>query len=128
MRRIDDFNELPTFRNYQRLATATALYPGRDSFAGFCYGVFKLGSEAGEVSGKAGKLFRDLGIEWGSDPKQWPEEVRQGIKSELGDVLWYIAAVARELGYSIQDVAGANIDKLEGREERGTVHGDGDNR
>jgi NTP pyrophosphatase (non-canonical NTP hydrolase) len=36
-------------------------------------------------------------------------------KKELGDTLWYIAVVAHRLGFSLADVARANIEKLRAR-------------
>lgn len=40
------------------------------------------------------------------------------IASELGDVLWYLAALCREIGVPMNQVAHLNLDKLERR------HGD----
>ncbi|MBU3942519.1 hypothetical protein KKA24_00885, partial [Patescibacteria group bacterium] len=56
------------------------------------------------------------------------EERKQMLKKELGDVLWYLAQLSTELGLSFDDVANFNIEKLASRKERGTIHGDGDNR
>ena len=47
---------------------------------------------------------------------------------ELGDVLWYIAALADELGIPLEEIAIQNIEKLRGRHARGTIKGEGDNR
>ena len=35
------------------------------------------------------------------------------IKEEAGDILWYMAVILRRLGLTFEDVAQANIDKLE---------------
>ena len=56
------------------------------------------------------------------------DEDLDAIKKELGDVLWYVAMVARELDLSLEDVAQANLDKLASRKERGVLSGNGDNR
>jgi NTP pyrophosphatase (non-canonical NTP hydrolase) len=40
---------------------------------------------------------------------------REELKKELGDVLWYIASLSTELGFSLEEVAERNIDKLEKR-------------
>ena len=50
------------------------------------------------------------------------------LKKELGDILWFIATIASELGHNLDDVAKANIDKLQSRKLRGTIGGSGDNR
>lgn len=120
--------ENPELNEYQFLSGQTALYPGQGEFQGLVYCLLKLGGEAGEVLEKVGKLLRDSGVEWDSDPKSWPADVQLAIKKELGDVLWYIGGVARECGWTLQDVAETNLDKLESRQNRGMIHGSGDNR
>ncbi len=108
-----DFNE------YQKLAKKTALYPKiQDNFV---YPALGLVSEAGEVAGKVKKIYRD-------NNGVLDEERRQVLKKELGDVLWYLAQLSGDLGFSLEEVAQFNIDKLSSRKERGTLHGDGDNR
>ena len=52
----------------------------------------------------------------------------QNIKLELGDVLWYINAMCRDLGLTLEEVAQANIEKLSSRAQRGQIHGNGDKR
>ena len=60
--------------------------------------------------------------------KDWNEEQRFHLKRELGDVLWYISALADDLGVTLEEVAQANVDKLKSRMERNKIKGDGDNR
>ncbi len=50
------------------------------------------------------------------------------MKKEIGDVLWYAAALADELGITLEDVALANIEKIRSRSARGVTKGSGDNR
>jgi NTP pyrophosphatase (non-canonical NTP hydrolase) len=104
---------------YQQQARATARYPviGHPVI----YPALGLTNEAGEVAGKIKKIFRDKdGV------------IDQGdvlaLQSELGDVLWYLAQVATELGLSLDEIAGHNIAKLQDRLSRGKIHGDGDDR
>ena len=47
---------------------------------------------------------------------------------EIGDVLWYLAALSQELGLELQDIAEQNILKLQSRKDRGLLSGSGDNR
>jgi NTP pyrophosphatase (non-canonical NTP hydrolase) len=47
---------------------------------------------------------------------------------ELGDILWYINAVAHLLGSNLEEVAKANNEKLASRKNRGVLSGSGDNR
>jgi NTP pyrophosphatase (non-canonical NTP hydrolase) len=56
------------------------------------------------------------------------DEQVAAIKDELGDVLWYIAALSSDLGLSLGDIASGNIEKLRSRLERGAIQGDGDKR
>jgi NTP pyrophosphatase (non-canonical NTP hydrolase) len=108
-----------TMNEYQELSGRTALYPGRGS--NFVYPTLGLCGEAGEVAEKVKKLMRD------ADAKP-TDEFRENVKKELGDVLWYLAQMCHELGFTLDDVAQANIEKLRSRLERGMLHGSGDNR
>ena len=85
------------------------------------YPALKLNGEAGEVAEKVGKAFRDNdGI--------FDMQRRQDIAKEIGDVLWYCAAVARDLGLSLGDCAIGNFTKLIDRADRDVLGGSGDNR
>jgi len=107
------------FDEYQKLAKTTAVYPKiRDSFV---YPTLGLVGEAGEVAEKIKKIYRD-------NNGVLDEERRRVLKKELGDVLWYLSQLSGELGLSFDDVAQSNIEKLLSRQERGAIHGDGDNR
>jgi NTP pyrophosphatase (non-canonical NTP hydrolase) len=55
-------------------------------------------------------------------------ETNQAIGDEIGDVLWYMAALARDLGLSLDDIADRNIQKLLDRKARNVIQGSGDNR
>jgi NTP pyrophosphatase (non-canonical NTP hydrolase) len=108
------------FHEYQEEASETAIYPGENTIMGLAYCGLGLG-EAGEVQGKIKKILRD------SDGVYSPEQAYE-IAKELGDALWYIAMVAKELGYDLEDIAQMNLDKLGDRRERGVLKGSGDNR
>lgn len=109
------------FNEYQLLTDETAIYPkGRENGALY-YVTMGLASEAGEVAGKVKKALRDEG--------GLIDEARaQAIAAELGDVLWYCARIATEIGYNLGDVAEGNIAKLQKRKDSGTLQGDGDQR
>ena len=108
-----------TLSEYQKKALTTALYPNQGSNP--YYPALGLGGEVGEVLNKVKKIMRD------HDGKI-TDEYREILKKELGDVLWYVAALASELDLNLDDIAQANIEKLASRKERGTLGGDGDNR
>ena len=103
---------------YQAAAKETAIYP-KDT--GILYTTLGLNGEAGEVADKVKKIIRDHGGER-------DDASRESIMMELGDVLWYIANLATELGYSLRDIAGTNIQKLQDRQQRNKLHGSGDSR
>ena len=111
-----------TFDDYARKARATAAYPAA---ATLLYPVLKLAGEAGEVAEKLGKLMRDEG--WTPGSPLTPDQ-RDALALELGDVLWYVAAVAHDLDLPLDEVAGRNVAKLADRQERGVISGSGDTR
>ena len=108
-----------TFEEYQKLSRKTAIYP--DAGNNFIYPTLGLAGESGEVAEKIKKVLRD-------NNGAVDEGRRDDIAKELGDVLWYVAQVASELGLSLDEIAGLNIEKLYSRLERGKLSGSGDSR
>ena len=78
-------------------------------------------SEAGEVAGKAKKVLRD-------NNGQFLPEQREALADEVGDCLWYIAALCTDLGIGMEVIAQRNLDKLNSRMARGVIQGSGDTR
>lgn len=109
-----------TFDEYQKQAITTALPIGGET-GDFMYRTLGLANEAGEVAGKVKKILRDKG-------GQLSEADKADIIKEMGDVLWYLQALADYLGVSLEVVAEQNLDKVLGRKARGTIQGSGDNR
>jgi NTP pyrophosphatase (non-canonical NTP hydrolase) len=107
------------FSDYQARSRATAIYPDIDN--NFLYPVLGLLGESGEVAEKIKKTFRDHG------GKVDDERIAE-IGKEMGDVLWYLAQLATELGLSLADIAEQNLNKLQSRHARGAISGSGDNR
>ena len=105
------------FTDYQTKSRKTAKYPVIGHAV--IYPTLGLANEAGEVAGKIKKVFRDKGGVIGAAE-------REALKSELGDVLWYLAQVCTELEIPLEDVAEHNIEKLYSRLERGKIGGEGD--
>lgn len=105
------------FIEYQDEAVRTAVYPDSNKIV---YPALGLGNEAGEVLGKIKKCIRDNSSNF--------ESRKEIIADEIGDVLWYIAALCRDLDLSMNDVAVNNIKKLRDRQERNVLQGDGDKR
>ena len=73
--------------------------------------------EAGEVAEKIKKLIRD-------NSRYANEE----IMKELGDVVFYATALANIYGRGLQEVLELNIQKLDDRQKRNKLRGNGDNR
>ena len=104
---------------YQHKSRETALYPnlGQNPI----YPTLGLVGEAGEVADKVKKVLRDKeGV--------FDDEVKNSIKYELGDVLWYLAQLSTEFGFQFEDIAQENLKKLSGRAKRGKISGSGDYR
>jgi len=103
--------------DYQDQANDTAIYPTSSRLT---YPALGLTGEAGEVADKVRKIVRD--------GKTLDARERIEIAKEVGDVLWYIAALARDLGVDMETMARMNLEKIANRAERGVVGGSGDNR
>lgn len=113
------------FNEYQKKAITTDLGKGKpNKFAhdpAYVDKILSLVGESGEIAEKYKKIIRDKD---GVISKQDKAE----ITKELGDVLWYIAVIAKYLGVSFDYLAQANLDKLASRQKRGVLSGKGDNR
>jgi len=105
--------------SYQEAAKNTVL-PSANNLA---YLVTGLAAEAGEVAGKYAKFIRDSD----KSPKDY-FNLREELVKELGDVLWFVAIMAENIDYSLEDVAHINLIKLNSRQQRGTLKGSGDER
>lgn len=112
----DSFEEAveDTFDLYQEAAYKTAIYPNDVKVL---YPSLGLAGEVGELCNKIKKHYRD----------QTPLN-REDLAHELGDVLWYVAALATDLRVSLGYCALENVKKLKDRQERGVLGGSGDDR
>ena len=97
---------------YQAQAKETAIYPEDKALEYLALGLV---GEAGEVANKIKKVIRD-----GTSPNN--------VRDELGDVLWYLAMLSTEIGYSLDTIADKNLWKLANRKTRNVLGGSGDNR
>ncbi len=116
------------FNEYQDFTKTTAKYYeifqkhfGSETGSEYLYAALGLNGEAGEVGDKIKKLFRDHdGVV--------DDAFREAIRKELGDVLWYVARLANDFDWTLEEVAQGNVEKLSSRKDRDALHGDGDNR
>lgn len=107
-----------TLEEYQINAQKTALYP--EAYR-LLYPTLGLVGEAGELANKVKKILRDHGGDL-------TPEIQEALVMELGDVLWYVAQVATDLGVGLEEVAEKNLRKLRSRQARGRIGGSGNNR
>lgn len=107
-----------TLNEYQNKALETAQYPQEHKII---YPTLGLTGEAGEVSDKVKKVLRDF-------KGDFSESIRYELAKELGDVLWYIATLSNDLGYTLEEIGEMNNAKLASRKQRGKISGNGDNR
>jgi NTP pyrophosphatase (non-canonical NTP hydrolase) len=111
--------QVMTAELYECEAGKTAIFPEHKALEYLALG---LTSEAGEVAGKVKKLIRD------GEDKEGFELKKIAISHEIGDVLWYCAMMAREVGVPLNTIMRENLEKLHSRKARGTLHGSGDDR
>lgn len=117
-----------TNEEYQKKATTFAEYGENPMYA-----YLGLAEEAGEVAGKVAKFIRhNHGLapsaHFNYSLKDQKEKFKEDLTKELGDVLWFVAEIATLNNLSLSDLMQKNIEKLEGRKERGTIDGVGDDR
>lgn len=111
-----------TFNHYQHKTGDTAVYPeaGTGSGAALAYVGLGLG-EAGEIQNQLKKVLRD-------DAGKLTDDRRREIAKELGDLLYYVARCATEIGVPLERIAEMNLSKLADRRARNKLGGSGDNR
>ena len=111
--RVGDETPL-TLDAYQEQAEATAVYTTSKADQ---YLIAGLAGEVGELASIFAKVWRGDG-----------DLNHDHATAELGDVLWFVAMLAHELGYYLSEVAQNNLNKLADRANRGKLKGSGDNR
>lgn len=105
---------------FQAIAADTAVYPNKGNLE-LCYPALGLAEEAGEVLGQIKRIVRD-------DACRLTPERKAKLVAEMGDVLWYLAALSTELGVKLSDVAYQNTLKVERRSKAGSLKGEGSDR
>ena len=111
------------FNEYQRECRKTDVGTAAQDCLkpGWIYYAFGVSGEAGEMTEKIKKLFRDKkGIV--------DDEFKKHLIKEIGDILWYQARLLDQFDIDFCDVAKHNVEKLTSRKERNKLHGDGDER
>lgn len=121
-----------TLNEYQEKAMSTCM----DSCNNFSYMMLNLVGEVGELSSKVAKMIRKGKFEIGvksnlrvnikAMEKGEIETFDNELKLEAGDIAWQLAGLCSVLGWSLEEVCQANLDKLASRKARGVIDGNGD--
>lgn len=116
---------------YQKRAMETCL----ESSKNFTYMTYGLMAEVGEIADKVAKWKRKGIARIDSDylvfntsDDDVAKDYMYELMAEYGDVLWELAGLCSVCGFTLQDIADMNLDKLHSRQERGVIDGNGDNR
>lgn len=113
---------------YQERAMTTCM----QSSENFSYMFLNLVGEVGEFASKVAKHIRkgNAYISGSSDLyfNDFPElsEQERELMKEAGDILWQLSGLCKVMGWSLEDVAQQNLDKLAARKAVGTIDGNGD--
>ena len=139
-RAVNEFEGM-SLRKYQEQAMTTCM----ESSDNFSYMFLNLVGEVGEFASKVAKCIRkgirtiekdhlykvlrgadsiEESIELHTIDRTLDEELRK----EAGDILWQLSGLCKVMGWSLEDVAQENLDKLASRQARGVIDGNGDNR
>ena len=124
---------------YQNKAMETCM----ESSNNWSYMFLNLVGEVGELASKVAKEIRKEQVEIRDNEFDWvitsPYDPRypiareraekmEELQLEAGDILWQLAGLCEVMGWSLEEVAQMNLDKLASRKERGVIDGNGDNR
>lgn len=106
--------QLSSLRVIQARCLNTAVYPGMGQPTGRMYAALGVAGESGECAELVKKLWRNHdGI---------PSDVWQAkMRGEIGDVVWYLAALAAECGLALDECVDEMLEKLYQRSLDGTL-------
>ena len=108
---------------YQKQAMTTRMR----SCDNFSYMMMNLVGEVGEFASKVAKQIRKEEASINGN-ELWTTMDTESLMLEAGDILWQLAGLCDTFGWSLEQVAQANLDKLASRKERGVIDGNGDYR
>jgi NTP pyrophosphatase (non-canonical NTP hydrolase) len=131
--------------NMKELTLNEYQFKAMDTCMGSCnnlsYMFLNLVGEVGEFASKVAKSIRKEEISIGGEAaigiiKNNPvvEDdtafyfMRDELQKEAGDILWQLSGLCHVMGWTLNDVAVQNLEKLASRKERNVIDGEGDNR
>ena len=107
------------FKQYQKEATELVFPNDRDRKENIYLWALGVAGESGEIAEIVKRFARgdyDLA------------EKKDTLAKEIGDVLWYLSQLARELDLDLEQIAQENLRKIRDRINRGVGQGEGDDR
>lgn len=116
---------------YQQQAMSTCM----DSCDNFAYMFINLVGEMGELASKVAKAVRknqmffidnQLHYDVYALSEKEAQSATEELKLEAGDILWQLSGLCKICGWTLEDVARANLEKLASRKQRGVIDGNGD--
>lgn len=125
-----------SLNEYQDKAMSTCMPESDNLF----YMLANLQGEVGEFASKAAKHMRKGKLHITTTERDeegrilhtqmWnvSDEERHLMLSEIGDILWQTAGLAKVMGVTLEEVAEENLAKLASRKQRNLIDGDGDER
>lgn len=120
-----------TLNDYQEKAMVTCL----PSCANEVYAINGLTAEVGEINDKVAKWVRkgicridNNRLVFNTSEEEVVNEHQEELAKEIGDCLWFLALLAKQTGYTFDEIAQMNIEKLRDRAQRNVIIGNGDNR
>lgn len=123
-------NKEMTLNEYQQLAMQTCM----PSCENFSYMFINLVGEVGELASKVAKHIRKDKVTISHNQLLQnsryviTEQEKKDLKAECGDIIWQISGLCSVMGWTFDEVASENLDKLASRKERGVIDGNGDTR
>lgn len=110
---------------YQKRSMTTCM-PSSENFS---YMFLNLVGEVGEFASKVAKAIRKNEVDIiANDPKPMKFEGYEDLQKEAGDILWQLSGLCTVMGWTLEEVAQQNLDKLASRKQRNVIDGNGDNR
>lgn len=121
---------------YQKQAMSTRMH----TCDNVMYMLLNLVGEVGEFSGKLAKHIRNGELQVVCNELDWCDPGAENmseedfmryvqlLKAEAGDILWQLAGLCSAMGWPLDSVAKANLEKLASRQKRGVINGNGDER
>ena len=116
--------------DYQKQAMTTCM-PSSENFS---YMILNLVGEVGEFSSKVAKAIRKEQLKikenelCGTGNYDAVETLSKEMMLEVSDIMWQVSGLCSVMGWTLEEVCQANLDKLASRKNRGVIDGNGDNR